>query len=298
MSPNQFFKRSVVVTGFPEEFVQVEMDSLRLADGSPYDGKASSERETVASLFGLLAVMLRQNLDKSTLREDGTLSQLKKLVNAIDFSPISSECAREATCSDSDRPRAARRLAMPSTPVQDASNEITSANPVQMQRSNQRTPSSSGLAKPVKSSPNLKEICENTDIDTPEKAMMVEKRGKVVIGDINEVCNRHRESLSTVLSFLCAFGDEEAKAVLNDVVEQVSVKKGVKRAVEDLVGEETYSKYVARLRVPDWVLLYFKTKGRISGNTWQSVLNITSLGRTGVTVTCLCFVFRGFFLCS
>ena len=93
-NPNQFFKRSVVVTGFPEEFVQVEMDSLRLADGSPYDGKASSERETVASSFGLLAVILRQNLDKSTLREDGTLSQLKKLVNAIDFSPISSECAR------------------------------------------------------------------------------------------------------------------------------------------------------------------------------------------------------------
>ena len=33
----------VVVTGFPEEIVQVEMDSLRLADGSSYDGKASSE---------------------------------------------------------------------------------------------------------------------------------------------------------------------------------------------------------------------------------------------------------------
>ena len=172
------------------------MDSLRLANGSPYHGKASSERETVASSFGSLAVILRQNLDKSTLKEDGTLSQLKKLVNAIDFS----ECARQAS-HDSDRPRAARRLAMPSTQVLDASNEITSANPVQMQRSNQRTPSSSGLAMPVKSSANLKEICENTDIDTPEKAMMVEKQGKVVIGDINEVCTRHRESLSTVLSF-------------------------------------------------------------------------------------------------
>ena len=38
---------------------------------------------------------------------------------------------------------------------------------------------------------------------------------------------------------MCAFGKEEAKAVLNDVVEHVSVKKGVKRAVEDLTDKET-----------------------------------------------------------
>ena len=44
---------------------------------------------------------------------------------------------------------------------------------------------------------------------------MVEKHGKHVINDINEVCERHRESLATVLSYLCAFGDTEATAVLN-----------------------------------------------------------------------------------
>lgn len=110
---------------------------------------------------------------------------------------------------------------------------------------------------------------------------MVEKCGKLVINDINEVCERHRESLATVLSYLCAFGDAEATAVLNEVIERVSVRKGVKRTVEDLIGEETFSKYVESLRVPDWILLYFKTKARISGNTWQAVLNITKLGRTG-----------------
>ena len=53
---------------------------------------------------------------------------------------------------------------------------------------------------------------------------MVEKRGKLVINDINEVCERHRESLATVLSYLCAFGDAEATAVLNEVIERVSVR--------------------------------------------------------------------------
>lgn len=88
--------------------------------------------------------------------------------------------------------------------------------------------------------------------------------------------------MSTVLSSMCAFGDPEAKAIVNEIVEDVALKKGVKRTVEELVGDETFSLYVESLRVPDWVLRYFKTKARISGNTWQAVINITKLGRTGV----------------
>ena len=95
-----------------------------------------------------------------------------------------------------------------------------------------------------------------------------------------------------VLTYRCAFGDKDARAILNDVVEQLSVKKQVKRAMEDLVGEETYVKYVESIQVPDWVLLYFKTKGRISGNIWQSVINITKLGRTGVSLQKLLFTHK------
>lgn len=40
---------------------------------------------------------------------------------------------------------------------------------------------------------------------------------------------------------MCAFGDPEAKAIVNEVVEDVALKKGVKRTVEELVGDETFS---------------------------------------------------------
>lgn len=85
---------------------------------------------------------------------------------------------------------------------------------------------------------------------------------------------------------MCAFGDPEAKAIVNEIVEDVALKKGFKRTVEELVGDETFSLYVESLRVPDWVLLYFKTKARVSGNTWQAVINITKLERTGVSKVC------------
>ena len=287
MSPNQYFKRSAVVSSFPEEFVQVEMGSLWLSNSDKYDGKACSELETVASSLGLLAVILCQNQDKSTLQKDESFIRLKEFVNSLDFSSITTEGEGIQEASN-DCPRAARRLAMPSTPVPDVSNKNTTGGISSLALL--KTPSSSGVKGVfVKSSPNLKEISESSDLDTPEKSLIVKKCTKTVISDINEVCSKHRESLSTVLSYMCTFGDEDATAFLNEVVEQVSVKKGVKRAVEDLVGEETYVKYVESLRVPDWVLLYFKTKGRISGNTWQSVINITKLGRTGVSLQTLFF---------
>lgn len=291
MSPMRYFKKSAVVASFQEEFKQVEIGSLCLADGSKYRGKACSEFEVVASSFGLLVVLLRQHPDKSSLQKDGTLARLKNFLNGLDLSCIEGEVVIEGETNKlvlkaCGRPRVARRLNMLQTP-DTVGNEMSTGDTSSTTLSDMlKTPSSSGVKTRLhtKSSPNLKEICDDSDLDTPEKTLMVEKRGKLVINDINEVCERHRESLATVLSYMCAFGDTEAKAVLNEVIEKVSIRRGVKRTVEDLVGEETFSKYVESLRVPDWILLYFKTKARISGNTWQAVLNITKLGRTGVSL--------------
>ena len=86
---------------------------------------------------------------------------------------------------------------------------------------------------------------------------------------LNKVCEERRETLSKVLSFLCVSGDADAIAILNEVMGDTATRKGVKRAMADLVGEDTYAKYVKSLRVRDWVLL-FKMKSRISANTWQS----------------------------
>lgn len=63
---------------------------------------------------------------------------------------------------------------------------------------------------------------------------------------------------------MCSLSDPEMKAIVNEIVQDVAVKKGVKRTVEELVGDDTFSKYMESLRVPDWVLLYFKTKARVS----------------------------------
>lgn len=67
-----YLKKIAVEASFQEEFKQVETGSLCLANGSKYHGKASSKFKVVAFLFGLLATLLHQSPDKSSLEKDGT----------------------------------------------------------------------------------------------------------------------------------------------------------------------------------------------------------------------------------
>ena len=90
----------------------------------------------------------------------------------------------------------------------------------------------------------------------PQKRLsLLKKGGSHVLQHVQGICERSHENLSMVLSSMCAFGNPEAKAIINEIV---ALKKGVKRTVEELVGDETFSFCVESLQVPDWVSPYFK----------------------------------------
>ena len=64
-------------------------------------------------------------------------------------------------------------------------------------------------------------------MDTPEKVLLIKQRSTRVIKDVCYVCERNRESLAMVLRNICGFGNPEAKAIVNEIVEEVAVKRGV-----------------------------------------------------------------------
>ena len=137
-------------------------------------------------------------------------------------------------------------------------------------------------------SPNMKEICQNADINTPEKTLLLKKRAKRVFQRVSDVCEQNRESLASILGNMCAFKDQQARGIVMDVVDMVAEKRGIKDTIKELLSEETLDRYVNSMRVPDWVLVYFKLKARISDSTWQTAINFTNLGRTGVS----CNIFK------
>ena len=79
-----------------------------------------------------------------------------------------------------------------------------------------------------------------------------------------------------------AFGDQEATAILNEVIKNVLARKGVESG-SSFGWRGNFLEVHESLRAPDWLLVYYKTKARSSGHTWQAVINITKLGMSGVT---------------
>ena len=54
-----------------------------------FDSKAVSDFEVDASLFGLLAVLFQQQIQKNSIQKDLRFSHLKEFVNGLEFSALS-----------------------------------------------------------------------------------------------------------------------------------------------------------------------------------------------------------------
>ena len=73
------------------------------------------------------------------------------------------------------------------------------------------------------------------------------------------------------------------------------MKRGVKKTLQELVSDDTLTKYEEGLQVPDWKLVLLQAMARVSGKAWQSVINITGLGRTRETKIVTALVQSSFF---
>ena len=79
---------------------------------------------------------------------------------------------------------------------------------------------------------------------------------------VNDVCQKYEESISSVLGNYFIFGRnaeiEEVWDITSNVVNLVMEAKGAKKGSGQSFSSQTYEQIFASLRVPDWVLFYFK----------------------------------------
>lgn len=54
--------------------------------------------------------------------------------------------------------------------------------------------------------------------------------------------------------------------------------------------EDVWEEKLKSMRMPDWIYLLFKLKSRISDRSWQDLINLPRLGRTGVRIICVEFL--------
>lgn len=106
-------------------------------------------------------------------------------------------------------------------------------------------------------------------IHTPERKRRMKYKVNKVLRSIDGVCGKYKESLKSVLRLILfrlpttADSGKEVEDVISDIIERLVSEEGEKKAMEELMGDEILSKYIESLRVPDWVLLYFKLEAKL-----------------------------------
>ena len=94
----------------------------------------------------------------------------------------------------------------------------------------------------------------------------------------------HREDILTVLGDIASEDlQSDASDILVGATDVVFQRLGAKKALDVVLSKESRSALITSIRMPDWVCLLLKIRMRISDFEWQTLLNLTQLGRTGAS---------------
>ena len=76
---------------------------------------------------------------------------------------------------------------------------------------------------------------------------------------------------------------------VSEILNLVMDSKGSKKEITDLLLLEKHQQFLESMRVPDWVLLYFKIQAKLPDAVWQTLLNLTQFGRSWVIIIFVCY---------
>ena len=144
----------------------------------------------------------------------------------------------------------------------------------------------------TRSSSNNSSVIEKTlngPLGPTLKKRKVASECRKVSLEVDGVLAKYHATLSCVLgnSFLHGTDEERGKVseTISEVVNLVMEARGAKKGLTELLLPTTHQRLLESMRVPDWVLLYFKLQAKLPDAAWQTLLNLTQLGKSGVSFT-------------
>lgn len=295
------FSRNSIFSIFPDEVKLVVTRELKHVNSARWNRQPRNM--FVASSFGLCAGLLRQR----EIPPDGLISSpcfqsVLKLVNSITFDL---EPSNVNDINSGGKTRVVDLLAQRQVEIEsleaelktlhsriiELESQINERNPAHSWKldslSLDSTISSTSETSPS-SSPASIEDTKNSPLGSTTKKRRIASQCREVMLSLNDVSEKYRESICSVLGNTFLFGNDTEKEQVRDttseVVDMVMDAKGSKRGLSELLSSSTYQRIIESMRVPDWALLYFKLQTRLPDSAWQTLLNLTQLGKSGVSL--------------
>ncbi|XP_031573731.1 uncharacterized protein LOC116307600 [Actinia tenebrosa] len=129
------------------------------------------------------------------------------------------------------------------------------------------------------------EVTRNDTLGSTTRKKMVALKCENIFSSLKDICAKHKESISSVLGHFYVTGAEkekdEVRNIISEVFNRILESKSNKNGIWGFFSDDVSHKILCQMRVPDWALLYFKLKTRLPDSAWQTMLNVTHLGRSG-----------------
>lgn len=306
-----------VCRGYPKDFARNEIfksfpnEPRSVAPQEPQPAKSaysSDFRRTpntvyVASTFGLIAGLLRQSgRSASGFLNSAVFTPIVNLLNSIaldmehrdamDFAFGGKACpviqaSEELQAELAEKSRSIEFLELKLKNLQGqvvdletSLSDFSSSEPTCCSTPvNSRSPSSCCSS--------IEETKCSPDLGSTTRKRQVVAKCKEVLDSISDVSEKYKESIACVLGNSFIYGDdaqrENVRNHISEVINIVMDSKGSKKGFSELLSSETHARVFQSMRVPDWVLLYFKLHTKLPDSAWQTLLNLTQLGKTGVS---------------
>lgn len=293
---------------FHSEYACVRLADLRGEDGFParskwFSAKGHAEDVFVATAFGLLLGILRlKSLERcpfiqtryflSLVCSFNTnafgLSDAQNASNSLEGSDESKVKHLEAKEKVLEAEVAALKREISSLQWLLANSPPSTPSPPKCSQSAPKCDQSSPLPPTPKPSKKrtLAQLKLDQDLSPKTKKAKIRESTKNLVAKIQQICESEGETLGAVLGECSLWSGKEnfAQDTVKSVFDLMVDNKRVIPAFSSLLSEDVWQKRIECMRVPDWVYLLFKLKTRISDLGWQDFLNLTKLGRTGVSV--------------
>ena len=300
----KFFIRDVFKI-FPNEIQSVAARELQPAKSS--FGVVEMDRIPdavhVVSTFGLVAGLLRNKKIPDELINSAGFMAIVNLVNSatLDFESVgaknlsfgakTSQDSEELVSLLAERSARINSLEMEVKELQARISHPESSSVASLDDSSllnspccSSTPSSSSSS----SCSSIDDTKNRPDLGTINKKRQVLKRCRKITAVLDDVSERYNESIAAVLGNSFLYGTdgerEKVQGIISEVIDLIITKsKGSRNGLTELLSPQTLANVFQSMRVPDWVLLFLKLQTRLPDSAWQTLLNLTRLGKSGVS---------------
>lgn len=293
------FARNEIFKSFPDELRSVAPRELQPAKSAySIDFQRTPNAVYVASTFGLIAGLLRQSgRSASGLLNSAVFTPIVNLLNSIALDIEHSafggkacpviQASEELYAELAEKSRSIEFLELQIKNLQGqvvdletSLSDFSSSEPTSCSTPvNSRSPSSCCSS--------IEETKCSPDLGSTTKKRQVVAKCKEVLDSISDISEKYKESVACVLGNSFIYGDDAQKETvrnhISEVINIVMDSKGSKKGFSELLSSETHTRVFQSMRVPDWVLLYFKLHTKLPDSAWQTLLNLTQLGKTGVS---------------